>query len=475
VSPTRSVVVERPVLSDAPAETRIADTRARDRALLAIVVVGAVLRVWRLGANRLSFDEAFTAMTARRPLGSLFEFLRVADSHPPFDYLLRLPFARLGASEFWIRSPSAACSILSLALFAFWMRRYGWAGLVAAALVAVSAFQILHGRDARMYAEMELIGVATAMTVDSWLRGPRRWQAPALGMLVLVGLLTHVSMFLLGAGLLVVPGRRTDREAWRWRIALALGLVGWAALWGSSFLAQAGGGHSDWIPHTTFARLVSAVGQITTSIPALHLAAVAVIVAGGVLLRLRDRVMARVWTCCFAVPVGLAAAAGLFAPVLLDRTLTVVSWGALIAIGIVLESVARFAPRVGVAAAILVVVLGVPAALQVIDARSTPDIVIRHMQAVAQSGDTVAVHPSHRRPEIVWPLAVATGTPYRKVDVRGLPSVAAIALGTNVPSGRVWLLEWRRRSTVAASLPRCAPDWHYRNARVFCLQAPTSS
>jgi hypothetical protein len=85
-----------------------------------------------------------------------------------------------------------------------------------------------------------------------------------MGALVLVGLLTHVSMFLLGAGLLVLAGRRTDRAAWQWRIALAAGLAGWGVLWGPSFLAQTRGGHSDWIPRTTLAGMIHTFGRLVT-------------------------------------------------------------------------------------------------------------------------------------------------------------------------------------------------------------------
>ena len=84
-----------------------------------------------------------------------------------------------------------------------------------------AAFQVLHGREVRMYPELELIGVGAAVLADSWLRQPRRWHAPLVGALTLVCLLTHVSGFLLGAGFLALAGRRTDREAWRWRAALA--------------------------------------------------------------------------------------------------------------------------------------------------------------------------------------------------------------------------------------------------------------
>src|SRR5690242_1662671 len=53
-----------------------------------LVFVGAALRFEGLGGSALSFDESFTAMVGRLPIRAVFPFLRVADSHPPLDYLL---------------------------------------------------------------------------------------------------------------------------------------------------------------------------------------------------------------------------------------------------------------------------------------------------------------------------------------------------------------------------------------------------
>jgi uncharacterized membrane protein len=302
------------------------------------VVVGAGFRFWGLGAHRLAFDDAFTTMASRLAPSRLFDYLRLHDSHPPLDYLLREPFSRVFTSAWWLQLPSAVCSVAALGLFAWWMRGRGRLGVIAAALFAVSAFQIAHGREIRMYPELEVLGVGAAMIAESWLTRPRRWHARAIGVLALACLLLHVSGFLLGAGLLALAGRRTDAEAWRWRRALAFALAAWAVLWGRSFLIQSQGGHSDWIPRTTPRRVVTTIGRLVTTVPspALLLVAVAV-VAGAVLLVRSDRRLGRVWLCCVAVPIGLAALSGIVAPVLLDRTLTVSSWGAVLAVAYVAE------------------------------------------------------------------------------------------------------------------------------------------
>jgi len=68
-------------------------------ALIALVAIGALLRFRGLGRYPLDFDESFTAMAGRRSVGNLLDFLRTSDSHPPLDYLLRLPLARAGAGR----------------------------------------------------------------------------------------------------------------------------------------------------------------------------------------------------------------------------------------------------------------------------------------------------------------------------------------------------------------------------------------
>jgi len=423
--------------------------------LIALVIAAAFLRLWGLGADRLNFDEAFTAMAGRLPIGNLFQFLRVHDSHPPLDYLFHMP--------------SALCSIAAVALFAWWMRDRGLAGIVATGLLAVSAFQLIHGRQARMYADMELIGVATAVLADTWLRRPRRWHAPAIGALVMIGLLTHVSMFLLGAGLLLLAGGRTDREAWRWRGGLAAGAVAWGLLWGPSFLVQTQGGHSDWIPRTTLNGMITNFGRLITYESGLHVFALIAVGLGAIVLVRADRRLGRVWACCVLVPCALAALTGTVAPVLLDRTLTVVAWGPLLAIGFLVASAAKRSRLVGALSIVLLVFVMVPPALTVVTQRSNPDLVLRHIARVVRPGDVVAIHPAGRFHELVWSIGVR-GKAYRVVTVPGLPHTKGLELGTtHARSGRTWLLDWTRHRLRLQQQPQCARTWTRAGAHLHCL------
>ena len=410
-------------------------------------------------------------MAGRLPVGQLFTFLTAHDSHPPLDYLLHAPFARIGASEFWFRLPSALCSVGALALLGVWLRPRGRVAVIATALVALSAFQIAHGRDARMYAELEVLGVGIAFLADRWLRAPQRHHAPLLGALVLAGLYTHVSMFLLAAGLFTLAGLRRDGEAWRWRAAIVLPTVIWAVTWGPHFVVQAHGGHSTWIPSTSFSTLTTAIARAVTFRSGMTLLVVAAIVTGAVLMIRRDRTLGRVWIACFAIPIGIAAVAGLVEPVVLDRTFTLMAWAPAVAVAFLLD--ALFTRRWvlgGVAVAATAAVLLVPDAWSVANSRTGPSTPLTALDQRIRPGDVVAVRPASKAPELQWSLAVRNEMVVRPVEVTGLPRTFALRMGHAAPTGRVWYLNWRARHGHAPlTTGSCAAPWKWGSTRISCL------
>ena len=332
--------------------------------------------------------------------------------------------------------------------------------MVATGLMVLSTFELVHGRDARMYAELELIGVAAAVVSESWLRRPRSWHAPCIGVLVAAGLLTHTSVFLLGAGLVVLAGRRTDRATWRWRIALAASLAVWAVLWGRTFLTQASGGHSDWIPRTTPGGIVHDVGDLVTFVPQLQLAALVVVAAGAYFLVRRERTLGRVWICCALIPVTLAAVTGVFAPVMLDRTLTCFAWAPLLAIGYFVAAIATRARVIGVLVVVVLLAATIPPAVAVVTTRSAPDHVLRQIEKSAAPGDAVAIHPGGRLHELVWSIGVRGRDSFHSIHISGLRNTAGFMLDSRSgTSGRLWLLDWSKHPLHDLPATRCARDW----------------
>jgi hypothetical protein len=408
--------------------------------LVTIVAVGIALRGWRLGFNGLTYDESFTAMAARLPVGRLVELLRTQDTHPPLDYLLRAPLARAGASDVVLRLPSALFSITALVLFACWMRDRRRAGLLATALFACSSFQILHGGEARMYALLELLGVAGAMLAEQWVRRPARWHVAAVSTIVAVGLFDHVSGFLLAAGLFAVAGVGTDRRSWAWRGGVVGGGALWAACWGANFAHQAGGEWAGWIPRTTLMGLARAVSGQVTDLELVAPVVFAGAVAGGWVLYRADRRLGRVWLACGAVPFALAAAIGLVSPFLIDRAVTVASWAPALALGFLGEYAMgrwRTVGRALVAIALLAVLAGTVTFFAT--KRYDSDLAIGHLETVARDGDTIVTRPARYATLPAYRIGVQDWGGAEPVDVPGISNSSAIRAGSTAASGRIWL------------------------------------
>jgi hypothetical protein len=173
--------------------------------------------------------------------------------------------------------------------------------------------------------------------------------------------------------------------------------------------------------------------------------------------------------CCAFVPGVLAAAAGVFAPVLLDRTLTVAAWGPLLAIGFLLGAIERRSRAVAATLVVAIAFVAVPAALHVVENRSGPDRALRHLASVVRPGDVVATHPGGKLPELAWSIGVRAHA-IQMVSVTGLGNTAGFEIGRAPPTGRIWVLDWTQHMRGRSTRARCAPDWSRRSSRVLCLR-----
>jgi len=154
-----------------------------DRHLLlgGVVVLGLALRAYALGAESLWVDEVFTARVVLdySPAYILFR-LPIQDPHPPLYYeLLWLWTRATGVSEASLRALSAVFGAASIPLvYAVGDRLYDRrVGLLAALLFAVSPFYVWYGREARMYALLTLLALASMYVMIAWLAGDEGWGA----------------------------------------------------------------------------------------------------------------------------------------------------------------------------------------------------------------------------------------------------------------------------------------------------------
>ncbi|MDW8071979.1 MAG: glycosyltransferase family 39 protein [Anaerolineae bacterium] len=181
-------------------------------ALMGMMLVGFALRVYRLEAQSLWYDEAVSWHLTQMALPQLTVWT-ANDIQPPLYYYLLWFWVRLtGTSEYALRFPSVLCATLTLPLL--WRlahRLLGTSGAwVALSLALLSPFHVYYAQEARMYTLLTLLGV---MGTYLWLRllgASQRvasasepfnlWIATAYAVTMAAALYTHYfTVFLLAA------------------------------------------------------------------------------------------------------------------------------------------------------------------------------------------------------------------------------------------------------------------------------------
>lgn len=194
-------------------------SRGASLALAAVLALAAGLRFAALGHNSIWFDEAYVVWLAQHGWRDVPTVLRLADAHPPLYYLLLKAWIRFaGTGEVAIRLPSACLSVLSVALAYALARRFfpEPVGLLSAFLLGVSPFAIMAGQEARMYALLGLLVLAStlalAMSIE---RGGRLGWCLYAVLAALTVYTQYLGVFVLGAhGLWVVSWERRHLRAW---------------------------------------------------------------------------------------------------------------------------------------------------------------------------------------------------------------------------------------------------------------------
>jgi hypothetical protein len=166
----------------------------RIRWFLVLVLLAAfALRLVRLGAESLWYDETVSVYLAGNPIPELIRHT-AGDIHPPGYYLLLRSWLAAGAMgtgkaapggftlEFWSAYLSLGFGVFLVALgFVLGARAHGHqAGLAAAVVIAFSPFNIWYSQEARMYtvgAALGAVAFYSLLRVSEGGSGRRWWIA----------------------------------------------------------------------------------------------------------------------------------------------------------------------------------------------------------------------------------------------------------------------------------------------------------
>lgn len=143
----------------------------RNRSIWLITLGGFALRLYRLGADSLWYDETVSAFLAAKSIPSLIAHT-AGDIHPPGYYLLLHAWTRLaGDTEFALAFLSLVFGVLLIPLSYVLAHRLMSGGVAfwSALLVATSPYNLWYSQEARMYtlgAALGLVALWYALKVS---------------------------------------------------------------------------------------------------------------------------------------------------------------------------------------------------------------------------------------------------------------------------------------------------------------------
>ncbi len=251
-----------------------------DLILLAIITgLAAMLRFHSLAAKSFWFDEGVSVAIARLDWYNFVRILWRREANMSFYYFLLHGWVLFGGGEFFIRSLSVLFAVASVpAIYLLGRRLFdSRTALIAAALLAVNAYQVQYSQDARSYSLMVLLCLLSSLYFLKCLSEPSHRNRTAY--IVSSALAVYAQLFSL---LLVVaqwvslkmldPGQtlrqtRTDQDQ-RW-IALLVSPI-------LAFIVTTGAGPLRWVQRPGLKDLWTVALQFTgNGGPLLLLASVA--------------------------------------------------------------------------------------------------------------------------------------------------------------------------------------------------------
>ena len=130
-----------------------------------LVALYVAVRLWRLTATCLWFDEIFSVTAARHTWGELWRFVAADLIHPPLFYALLKVWAMLGGETLlWLRLLPALISVLALVPFfrlARELRLTASATNIALLLLAANGYLIKYAQEVRMYSLLLMLALVS--------------------------------------------------------------------------------------------------------------------------------------------------------------------------------------------------------------------------------------------------------------------------------------------------------------------------
>lgn len=211
--------------------------------ILAITLLGGLLRFGGIGVQSFWYDEAYSARIAEQSTTwELFTGEHKDNGNPPLYYIAhRWTSEIFGKSEAGQRMFAAVCGVLTIPIIGLlaWRLCNQRAGLIAAGLFALSPLSVELSNEARVYSFLHFITALDALLLVNWLSS-QKWR-DGLAYLVVTALACYSHYFVVFFvfshlfAVLTVPHRKQAFLRW---CVLMLGVAALWAAWAPAFLEQ---------------------------------------------------------------------------------------------------------------------------------------------------------------------------------------------------------------------------------------------
>src|SRR5215471_5182493 len=163
-----------------------------------IVIMGALVRLYRLDCQSLWLDEGwqYSIASAQSLHDVLARSLDPSTAHPPLSYLIDHFFLQVHDSDFFFRLPSVLFGIGSLPLCYLLARRLASpaAAVWAVVVLALSPLHLWYSQEARMYAQLVFLSLLSTLCLCNALERTHKTWWVLYTLTVTAGMYTHLFM-----------------------------------------------------------------------------------------------------------------------------------------------------------------------------------------------------------------------------------------------------------------------------------------
>lgn len=224
--------------------------------MIALTVLGGVLRFATLNVSSIELDESATLILVHRGFAGMLSHLTQSESAPPLYYILVWAWTKVfGAGAVGFRSFSALIGTLTIpVMYAAGRQISPRAGVWAATLTTVSPSMYFFSQEARCYALLVLFSAAAFVAWQRALQDPGGKRLALWAGMSVLAVLTHYFAAFLFIPEAVVLARRLG---WRrvWAPAGVVALVGLALV--PLAISQRADGKTNWIEESSLPRRVA--------------------------------------------------------------------------------------------------------------------------------------------------------------------------------------------------------------------------